>query len=86
MRRALVLALCWGGAALADPLPEQLAAGQAAYQAKCQRCHRTPEPLLRATAELSPEEKAAHFEAVLATHHSPGPEAAAAIAAWLASL
>lgn len=88
MKRAGLLALTvfCAGAALADPLASEIAAGEAAFQAKCLRCHRQTEPLLRATADLSPEQEAARLMAVLQTHHNPGPEAAAAIAAWLASL
>ena len=77
---ALALTAPAGMAATPDP-----AVGAAAYQKACARCHRDPAKLVAQSAGArTAEDFAAWLSAYLATHHTPGPQAAADIAAWLA--
>ena len=77
---ALALAAPAGMAATPDP-----AAGAAAYQKLCARCHRDPAKLMAQSAGAhAPEDLTAWLSAYLAKHHNPGAQTAAEIAAWLA--
>lgn len=58
-------------------------AGEAAYRESCAECHRTPSRFMRRYAEMTPAERQAALDRVLATHHAEDAAKRAAIIAWL---
>lgn len=95
MRKILIglVFLSMGAAGTGAGTPAEItpdpAAGPAAYQKACARCHRDPDKLLGqigwVVEPLAPEDRAVWLRDFLGAHHNPGAQAGADIAAWLAA-